>query len=61
MPEESLVYFGFVDDASHHTRHLASTAWVIYFPFNQLVSVGGVCLGVTTNNVVEYSAVVEIL
>jgi ribonuclease HI len=61
MPKESLIYFGFVDGTSRHTRHLASIAWVIYSPSSQLVSVGGVCLEVTTNNVVEYSAVIEIL
>jgi ribonuclease HI len=61
MPEESLIYFGFTDGASRHTRHLASTAWVIYSPSRQLVSVGGAYLGETTNNVVEYSVVIEIL
>jgi hypothetical protein len=61
MPEESLIYFGFDDGANYHTQHLASAAWVIYSPSRKLVSIGGVYLGVTTNNVVEYSVVIEIL
>ena len=61
MPEDSLIYIGFVDFAGHHTRHLASIAWVIYSPSTQLVSVGGVFLEETTNNIVKYSEVIEIL
>jgi hypothetical protein len=34
---------------------------VIYYPSRKLVSVGGVYLGETTNNVVEYSTIIEIL
>jgi ribonuclease HI len=58
---ESLVYVGFADGASHHTWNLASTAWVIYLSEGLLVSSGGVCLGPSTNNVAEYSVVIELL
>jgi ribonuclease HI len=58
---KSSVYLGFIDGASHHTRNLASTAWVIYSPEGLLVSSGGVCLGPSTNNVAEYSIVIELL
>jgi ribonuclease HI len=34
---------------------------VIFTPQGQLLSSGGVCLGNATNNVVEYSAVLELL
>jgi ribonuclease HI len=34
---------------------------VIFTPFGQLVSSGGICLGKATNNVVEYNAVIELL
>jgi hypothetical protein len=61
MSMESSVYLGFTDGASRHTWNLASTAWVIYSPEGQLVSSGGVCLGPSMNNVVEYSVVIEIL
>jgi hypothetical protein len=61
MPEESSVYVGFTDGASHHTWNRASATWVIYSPTNQLVFTRGVCLRATTNNVVEYSVMIELL
>ena len=36
-------------------------AWVIFTPQGQLLSSGGICLGDTTNNVVEYNAILELL
>jgi ribonuclease HI len=61
MSSESEVYFGFTDGARRHTRRLASAAWVIFTPGGQLLSSGSICLGDATNNVVEYSAVIELL
>jgi ribonuclease HI len=61
MSTESSVYLGFADGASCHTRNLASTAWVVYSPEGLLVSSGGVCLGPSTNNVVKYSVIIELL
>ena len=58
---ESSTYIGFVDGTSHHTQHSASTAWVIYTPMGQVLSLGGVCLWPSSNNVAEYSAVIELL
>jgi ribonuclease HI len=58
---ESSVYLGFVDGASHHTRNMASVNWVIYSTKGQLVSSGGIRLETSTNNVVEYSIVIELL
>ena len=54
-------YIGFADGASRHTCNLASAAWVIYSPSGQLVAAGGACLGPTSNNVVEYRVVIELL
>ena len=54
-------YVGFADGASRNTRNLSSAAWVIYDPHGELVDIRGVCLGCTTNNVAEYSAVIELL
>ena len=34
---------------------------MIYDPHGELIDLQGVCLGRTTNNVVEYSAVIELL
>jgi ribonuclease HI len=61
MSSESEVFIGYADGASRHTRRLASAAWVIFTPQGKLLSFGGICLGDTTNNVAEYSAVIELL
>ena len=61
MTLESIVYTRFVDGASHHTLNPASIAWVIYEPSGQLLSSGSTCLGPSTNNIAEYSAIVELL
>ena len=61
MSSESEVFVGYADGASRHTQRLASAAWVIFTPQGQLLSSGGICLGNTTNNVAEYSAVIELL
>ena len=58
---ESSVYIGFAGGASLHTQNSASTAWVIYTPIGQVFSSGGVCLQPSSNNVVEYRAVIELL
>ena len=61
MSSESEVFIGYTNDARRHTRRLASTAWVIFTPQGQFLSSEGICLGDTTNNVAEYSAVIEFL
>ena len=61
MTSELLVYTGFADGASPHTLNLASTAWVIYEPSSQLLSYGSTSLGPSTNNIAEYSAIIELL
>ena len=61
MLMEYSVYIGFVDGASCHTQNSASATWVIYTPTGQVLSSGGVCLRPSSNNVVEYSVVIELL
>ena len=61
MSMESSTFIGFADGVSCHTQHLAFAAWVIYTPMGQVLSSGGVCLRPSSNNVAEYSAVIEIL
>ena len=61
MSSESKVFIGYENSASKHMWRLASAAWVIFTPQGQLLSSGGICLGDTTNNVAEYSAVIELL
>ena len=41
--------------------HSTSAAWVIYTPMGQVLSLGGVCLWPSSNNVAEYSAMIELL
>jgi ribonuclease HI len=61
MSSESDVFIGYTDGSSRHTWRLTSVAWVILSSRGQLLSSGGICLGDTTNNVVEYSVVIELL
>ena len=61
MSMESSVYIGFADGASHHTQNLASATWVIYTPTVQVLSSGGVGLQPSSDNVVEYSVIIELL
>ena len=58
---ESSIYIGFANGASRHTQHSSSAAWVIYTPTSQVLSSGGVCLQPSSNNVAEYSVVIELL
>ena len=58
---ESSVYIGFANGAIRHTRNSAWAAWVIYTPMGQVFSSRGVCLRPSSNNVAEYSVVVELL
>jgi len=57
----SLPYIGFVDGASRSTQNLASIAWAIYAPTDELISLHGIFLGCATNNIAEYSAVIKLL
>jgi ribonuclease HI len=61
MSESLLPHIGFTDGASRSTQNLSFAAWAIYAPTNELISLRGVCLGRVTNNIVEYSVVVELL
>ena len=54
-------FVGFTDGASCSTRNLSSVAWVIYDPAGELVNLQGVFLVPTTNNVTEYSVILESL
>ena len=58
---ESSVYIGFADGASCHTQNSTSAAWVIYTLAGQVLSLGGICLRPSSNNVAEYSVVIELL
>jgi ribonuclease HI len=57
----SLPYIGFADGFIRSNHNLASTAWAIYAPTNELISLHDVCLDRATNNIAEYSAFIELL
>jgi ribonuclease HI len=60
MSESLLPYIGFADDASRSTQNLTSAVWAIYAPTNEPVSLRGVCLDRATNNIAEYSVIIEL-
>ena len=61
MSMDSFVYIGFTNGASHHTQNSSLAAWVIYTPTGQVLSSEGVFLWPSSNNVAEYSVVIELL
>ncbi len=61
MASHILVYEGYMDGASRHTRNITFAAWILYSPASGLVSSSGAFLGLATNNVAQYSVVIEIL
>ena len=56
-----MAFYGFAHGAFRHTLNLASAAWVLYSPAEDLVSSGAVCIGPATNNIAEYEAVIGLL
>jgi ribonuclease HI len=61
MSTFSSIHARFADGANRYTQNLASAAWVVYSPTDELLSSGGVYLGPATNNVAEYRAVIGLL
>ena len=61
MYESLEPFVGYADGASHSTQNLSSAAWDIFTPNDKLVSFQGICIGRSTNNIVEYSALIELL
>ena len=61
IPLEPFTYLGYADGANHGSWSIASTAWVIFTPENQVLSLGGSFLGPAANNVAEYSASIVLL
>jgi ribonuclease HI len=54
-------FFGYAEGASRSLWNLSSAAWAIFDPSSELVSFRGVCIGRSTNNIAEYSALIELL
>ena len=54
-------HIGYADGANKCSRNVASAAWVIFNPSNEFLDSGGIFLGRTTNNLVEYEAVIALM
>ena len=61
MSKSSKPFFGYADGASCSTQNLSFAAWAIFTPNDELVSFQGICIGRSTNNIAEYSALIELL
>ena len=55
------LFFGFADGASRWSQILAAAAWVIYHPDRSPLYTNGVCIGLATNNQVEYDVVIGLM
>jgi len=54
-------YVGYANGASPSTQNLSSVTWAIYALYGELVSLQGICIGCSKNNIVEYSFVIKLL
>ena len=54
-------FYSFIDGAFHHTLNLASVVWILYSSAHDLISLGAVCIGPATNNIIEYQEVIGLL
>lgn len=61
MSTNPLPHVSFVDGAYRSTWNISSIAWALYSPNGEMVSLHGIFLGRKTNNIYEYSAVIELL
>ena len=58
---DQMDFYGFIDGACRHTLNLSLVAWVLYSPAHDLVSLGAICIGPTTKNIIEYQEVIGLL
>ena len=61
MSEYLEPFVGYVDGASCSAQNLSSAAWVISAPNDELVNFQGICIDISTNNIVEYSELIELI
>jgi ribonuclease HI len=48
-------HISYADGASRWTQNLASVAWVLYTPSNEMLHSSDICLGSATNNQAKYT------
>ena len=61
MSESLEPFVDYANGASHSTQNLYSVAWAIFAPSGELVSFQGICVGRSTDNITEYSALIKLL
>ena len=61
MSESSKPFVGYADGASGSTQNLSFATWAILSLNDELVSFQGICIGGSTNNIAEYSALIKLL
>jgi ribonuclease HI len=61
MHHPSTYHISYADGANHWTQNLALAAWALYTTSHVLLHSNGICLGLTTNNQVEYDAFIGLL
>ena len=54
-------FVGYADGPIHSMQNLSFAAWTIFTPNGESVSFQGICIGQSTNNIIEYSALIELL
>jgi ribonuclease HI len=61
MHPPSTYHISYADGASRWIQNLTSADWALYTPSHELIHSSDICLGSTTNNQVEYTAVIGLL
>ena len=61
MSKFSEPWVGYANGASRSTENLSSAAWAIFALSGELMIFRGICIGRSTNNITEYSALIELL
>lgn len=61
MQNSLKLYIDYVDGASRSIQNLSSATWAIFAPNGKLVSMQGIFISLSTNNIAEYNAVVELI
>jgi ribonuclease HI len=54
-------HIGYANGASYWMQNLASTAWALYTPSHEMLHSSGICLGSSTKNQAEYTAIIGLL
>ena len=54
-------FVGYSYGAICSTHNLSYAAWAIFAPNDELVSFQGICIGISTNNIAEYSTLIKLL